>query len=62
MNATIFVRYIRTSCPEVFGKKIVFKNFLKFTKNNCAGVYLFNKVEGLTPNTSIFFGKFCKIS
>ena len=62
MNATIFVSYIRTSCPEVFGKKIVFKNFQKFTENTCAGVCLFNKVEDITPNTSVFFGEFCKIS
>ena len=62
MNATIFVRYNQTRFPEVFGKKVVFKNFLKFTENTCARLCLFNKVEGLRPtpflkrdsNTGVF--------
>ena len=37
----------RSSCPEVFCKKVVLRNFAKFTgKHLCQSVF-FNKVAGL---------------
>ena len=41
---------IRSSRPEEFCKKGIFKSFTKFTENICARVS-FNKVAGLRPAT-----------
>ena len=38
---------LKDTLPEVFCKVGVLKNFAKFTKNTCAGVY-FNKVAALS--------------
>ena len=44
-------RYIQKQRPQVFYKKIVFKNFIKFIgKHLCQSLYL-NKVAGLRPAT-----------
>ena len=59
----------RSSRPEVFCKKIVLKNFTKFTgKHQCQSLF-FNKVAGLRPATLlketlalVFFCEFCEIS
>ena len=41
----------RSSRPEVFCKKVVLRNFVKFTGNHlCQGLF-FNKVAGLKPVT-----------
>ena len=37
----------RNSCPEVFCKKIVFENFVKFTGEYLCQSLFLNKVEGL---------------
>ena len=45
------VKKIRSSCPEVFGKKGVIKNFTKFTgKHLCESLFL-NEVAALRPAT-----------
>ena len=40
-----------SSCPEVFFKKGVLKNFAKFTGKNLCQSLFFNKVAGLNPAT-----------
>ena len=37
----------RSSCPEVFYKKVVLKNFAKFTGKHLRWSLLFNKLAGL---------------
>ena len=45
------ISLFRSSRTEVFCKKIVLRNFAKFTgKHLCQGLF-FNKVAGLTPTT-----------
>ena len=41
----------RSSCPEVFCKKGVLKNFAKFTGKHLCQSLFFNKVAGLRPVT-----------
>ena len=54
----------RSSCPEVFYRKGVFRNFAIFTgKHLCKGLF-FNTVAGLKKETlgQVFSCEFCKIS
>ena len=37
----------RSTCPQVFYKKVALNDFEKFTRNTCVGVF-FNKVPSLT--------------
>ena len=41
----------RSSGPEVFGKKGVFRNFIKFTGKHLCQSLFFNKIAGLRPQT-----------
>ena len=41
----------RSSCPEVFCKKSVLRNFAKFTGKHLCHSPFFNKVAGLRPGT-----------
>ena len=42
---------VRSSCPNVFSKKVILKNFAKFTgKHLCQSVF-FNKAAGLRSAT-----------
>ena len=51
---------LRSSCPEVFFKKGVLRNFAKFTgKHLCQRLFI-NKVAGLACNCE--FCEFCEIS
>ena len=46
-----FLINFRSSRPEVFGKKVVFKNVAKFTgKHLCLSLFV-NKVASLSPAT-----------
>ena len=40
----------RSSCPEVFYKKGVLRNFAKFTGKHLCQSLIFNKLAGLRPN------------
>ena len=61
----------RSSCPEVFSKKGVLRNFTKFTGKHLYQSLLLNKVAGLRPEgfhfikkqtlTQVFFCKFCEV-
>ena len=44
-------RRFRSSCPEVFFKKSVLRNFAKFTRKHLCQRLFFNKVAGLWPAT-----------
>ena len=60
----------RSSCPEVFYKKGVLRNFAKFTGKHLCQSLFFNNVAGLRPATllknetvaQVFSFEFCKIS
>ena len=59
----------RSSRPEVFCKKGVLRNFVKFTGNTCAKVYFWIKLQVETCNftknetlTQAFYSGLCKIS
>ena len=45
------VDMVRTSRPEVFCKKGVLRNFVKFTGKHLCQSFFFNKVAGLRPAT-----------
>ena len=45
------MRFYRSSCPEVFCKKGVLRNFAKFTGKHLCQNLFFNKVAGLRPAT-----------
>ena len=62
-------RSFKSSCPEVFCKKGVLKNFDKFTGKPMCQRPFFNKVAGLKPTillkerlAQVFFGEFCENS
>ena len=46
-----FKYHSKSSCPEVFCKKGVPKNFVKFTEKHLRQSLFFNKVPGLRPAT-----------
>ena len=50
-NAQCGIVTIRSSCPEVFCDKDVFKNFAKLTGEHLCQCLFFNKVAGLMPAT-----------
>ena len=59
----------RSSCPDVFCKKGVLRNFTKFTGKHLCQSLFFNKVAGLACNflkkktlPQVFPGEFCEIS
>ena len=57
----------RTSRPEVFFKKGVFRNFAKFTGKHLCQSLFFNKLASLGPATllkkrQLFSCEFCEIS
>ena len=49
VNCLIFI--LRSSCPEVFCKKDVLRNFAKFKGKHLCQRLFFNKVAGLRPAT-----------
>ena len=51
VNAPLSPNY-RKSRPEVFCKKVVLKNFVKFTGKHLCQSLIFNKVEGLCARVS----------
>ena len=63
------LRSLRSSRPEVFDKKGVLRNFIKFTGKHLCQSLFFNRVAGLRPAflskktlVQVFSCKFCKIS
>ena len=59
----------KSSHPEVFFKKSVFRNFTKFTRKHLCQSLFFNKVAGLACNfiktetlAQVFSCEFCEIS
>ena len=59
--------YLWNSRPEVFCKKVILKNFAKFTGKHLCQSHFFNKVAGLRPVKKetlalVFSCEFCEIS
>ena len=52
--------WFRSSCPEVFFKKGVFKNFAKFTGKHLCLSFFFNKIDTLAQVFSCEFCRFFK--
>ena len=62
----------KNSCPEVFCKKRVLRNFTDFTGKHLCQSLFFNKVASLRPEAcnfikkealaQVFFSEFCEIS
>ena len=66
---TTETRICKNSRPEVFLKKGVLRNFVKFTEKHLCQSLFYNKVKGLRPVTllkktlaQVFFCEFCEIS
>ena len=60
---------LRSSCPEVFYKTGVFRNFAKYTGKHLCQKFFFNKVAGLTCNViereslaQVLSCEFCEVS
>ena len=47
----------RSSRPEMFCKKGVFRNFAKFTGKHMCQTFFFNKLAGVNDDTNRFFGE-----
>ena len=70
MHKTWSVYSYRSSRPELFCKKVVLRNFAKFTGKHLCQSLFFNKVSGLRPATllkketltQVFFCEFIEIS
>ena len=53
--------YSRSSHPEAFCKKVVLRNFAKFTRKHLFQSLFFNNVAGLRPLAQVFSCEFCEI-
>ena len=49
---TVPLRYIQKQPPEVFYKKGVLENFVKFTRKHLCQSFFFNKVAGLSVKSA----------
>ena len=48
LSVLFLVETLRSSCPEVFCKKDVFKKFAKFTGKHLCQSFFFNEVAGFS--------------
>ena len=55
-------RRAESSCPDVFCKKGVIRNFTKFTGKHLCQNLLFNKVTGPTLLAQVLYFELCEIS